>query len=232
MKQIIALGGGGFSMEPHNPLLDTYILQQSNKVNPKICFVPTASGDSENYIGRFYSFFNSQHCTPSHLSLFSPPTRDLESFIMEKDIIYVGGGNTKNLLALWKEWSLDSIFKTAWHEGILLTGISAGSICWFEEGITDSFGGELEPIKCLGFLPGSNCPHYDGEINRRPAYQHLVKANKLSSGFAADDGVAVHFIDQEIFKIVSSKQNGKAYKVSLDKDIKEEELVVEYLGDV
>ncbi|MGE8036608.1 Type 1 glutamine amidotransferase-like domain-containing protein [Lysinibacillus sp. NPDC093692] len=232
MKQIIALGGGGFSMEPQNPLLDTYILRQSNKANPKICFVPTASGDSENYIASFYSFFDSQPCIPTHLSLFSPPTRDLESFIMEKDIIYVGGGNTKNLLALWKEWSLASIFKTAWHEGILLTGISAGSICWFEEGITDSFGGELEPIKCLGFLPGSNCPHYDGEINRRPAYHNLVKANKLSSGIAVDDGVAVHFIDREIHKIVSSKPNGKAYKVSLDKGINEEELNVEYLGNL
>ncbi|KMY32473.1 peptidase [Lysinibacillus xylanilyticus] len=232
MKQIITLGGGGFSMEPHNPLLDIYILLQSNKVNPKICFVPTASGDSENYIAGFYSFFNSQQCIPSHLSLFSPPTRDLESFIMEKDIIYVGGGNTKNLLALWKEWSLDTIFKTAWHEGILLTGISAGSICWFEEGITDSFGGDLEPIACLGFLPGSNCPHYDGEINRRPAYHNLVKTNKLSSGIAADDGVAVHFIDQEIHKIVSSKPNGKAYKVSFDEGINEQELSAEYLGHI
>ncbi|MFB7157714.1 Type 1 glutamine amidotransferase-like domain-containing protein [Lysinibacillus sp. NPDC056232] len=149
MKQIIALGGGGFFMEPHNPLLDTYILQQSNKANPKICFVPTASGDSENYMARFYSFFDSQSCVPSHLSLFSPPTRDLESFIMEKDIIYVGGGNTK-----------------------------------------------------------------------------------LSSGIAADDGVAVHYIDQEIHKIVSSKPNGKAYKVSLDKEINEEELAVKYLGTI
>lgn len=141
-------------------------------------------------------------------------------------------GNTKNLLALWREWSLDSIFKTAWHEGILLTGISAGSICWFEEGITDSFGGDLEPITCLGFLPGSNCPHYDGEIYRRPAYHNLVKANKLSSGLAIDDGVAVHFINQEIHKIVSSKPNSKAYKVSLDNDIKEQELSVEYLGNI
>ncbi|MGE7916375.1 Type 1 glutamine amidotransferase-like domain-containing protein [Lysinibacillus xylanilyticus] len=233
MKQIIALGGGGFSMEPHNPLLDTYILQQSNKANPKICFVPTASGDSENYISRFYSFFDSHQCIPSHLSLFSPPTQDLESFILEKDIIYVGGGNTKNLLALWKEWSLDRIFKTAWHEGILLTGISAGSICWFEEGITDSYcGGNLQPINCLGFLPGSNCPHYDGEINRKPAYHDLVQAKKLSSGLAVDDGVAVHFIDQEIHKIVSSKPNGKAYRVSLDEGIKEQELSVEYLGSM
>ncbi|TES55669.1 hypothetical protein E2L07_07035 [Halalkalibacterium halodurans] len=140
MKQIIALGGGGFSMEPENPLLDTYILDQCTKANPKICFIPTASGDSEHYITKFYDFFGKQDCQPSHLSLFRPPTRDLESYLLDKEILYVGGGNTKNLLILWKEWGLDSILRKAWKEGILLAGISAGSICWFEEGGTDSYG--------------------------------------------------------------------------------------------
>ncbi|WP_349288079.1 Type 1 glutamine amidotransferase-like domain-containing protein, partial [Pseudoalteromonas sp. BZP1] len=111
---MIALGGGGFSMEPKNTLLDTYVLNQSRKVKPKICFIPTASGDSDNYISRFYNFFEKQNCTPTHLSLFKPPTRDLESFILDKDIIYVGGGNTRNLLVLWKEWGLDNILKKAW----------------------------------------------------------------------------------------------------------------------
>lgn len=111
MKQIIALGGGGFSMEPENPLLDSYILTQSKEINPKICFIPTASGDADNYIARFYDFFKTQNCKPTHLSLFNPPTRDLEEFILEKDIIYVGGGNTKNLLVLWREWGLDKILK-------------------------------------------------------------------------------------------------------------------------
>ncbi len=139
MKQIIALGGGGFSMEPENSLLDKYILQQSMKKNPKICFLATASGDSENYISRFYHFFEKQDCQPSHLSLFNPSTRNIESFLLDKDIIYVGGGNTKNLLVLWKEWGLDTILKKAWEQGIILAGISAGSICWFEEGVTDSY---------------------------------------------------------------------------------------------
>jgi dipeptidase E len=230
MRQIIALGGGGFSMEPENTLLDTYILKQSRKDNPKICFIPTASGDSEDYIQRFYRFFQNQNCRPSHLSLFRPPTRDLESFILEKDIIYVGGGNTKNLLALWKDWGLDTILKKAWNRGILLAGISAGSICWFEEGVTDSYGEGLEPLSCLGFLKGSNCPHYDGEADRRPAYHKLIGANKIKAGIAADDGVAIHYVEQELNKIVSSRPTSKAYRVSYEHKVIETELQTEFLG--
>lgn len=230
MRQIIALGGGGFSMEPDNPLIDLYILQQVEKSKPKICFIPTASGDADNYISRYYNFFNQQNCTPSHLSLFNPPTRDLESFILEKDIIYVGGGNTKNLLALWKEWGLDQILRKAWDQGVILAGLSAGSICWFEEGVTDSFGDGLEPIKCLGFLKGSNCPHYDGEIDRKPAYHKLVESKKIQSGIATDDGVAIHYKEQEISKIVSSRPNAKAYRVSFEQKVIEQELLTEFLG--
>lgn len=230
MRQIIAMGGGGFSMEPDNSLLDRYILKQAETANPKICFLPTASGDSEQYISRFYSFFNDQNCEPSHLSLFNPPSRDLESFVLEKDILYVGGGNTKNLLALWKEWGLDSILRKAWEEGVILAGLSAGAICWFEQGVTDSYGDGLEPIHCLGFLKGSNCPHYDGETERRPAYHKLMETNKLHSGIALDDGVAIHYKEQEIHKIVSSRPNAKAYSVSLEKGLIERELHAEYLG--
>ncbi|MBO1004576.1 Type 1 glutamine amidotransferase-like domain-containing protein [Pseudogracilibacillus auburnensis] len=230
MKQIIALGGGGFSMEPENQLLDKYILHQSKKTSPNICFIPTASGDSDNYISKYYTFFEQQKCQPSHLSLFQPPTRDLEGFLLEKDIIYVGGGNTRNLLILWKEWGLDVILKKAWEQGIVLTGLSAGSICWFEEGVTDSFGDQLESLKCLGFLKGSNCPHYDGELERRPSYHQLIATKKMLPGIAADDGVAIHFTDQEISKIVSSRPNAKAYKVYFDRNINEIELKTEYLG--
>jgi dipeptidase E len=198
MRQIIALGGGGFSMEPENPLLDQYILSQTGKSSPKICFVPTASGDSENYISRFYNFFEKQKCTPSHLSLFNPPSNDIEGFILVKDIIYVGGGNTKNLLARWKEWELDIILRKAWNQGTILAGISAGSLCWFEEGVTDSFGDELASIKCLGFLKGSNCPHYDGEKERRPSYHKFILSGVIKNGIATDDGVAIHFLDQEL----------------------------------
>ncbi|GGF20229.1 putative peptidase YgaJ [Halobacillus andaensis] len=230
MRQIIALGGGGFLMEPENLYLDEYILNQSNKPHPKICFIPTASGDSEDFISRFYDFFQKQDCEPSHLSLFKPPTRDLEGFVLEKDIIYVGGGNTKNLLVLWKDWGLDSILKKAWNQGIILAGISAGSICWFEEGVTDSYGDGLEPLPCLGFLKGSNCPHYDGEAERRPAYTDFVRSRKIKPGIAADDGVAIHYINQEIKDIVSSHPTAKAYRVSFNKEMKEEVLPVKYLG--
>jgi len=230
MRQIIALGGGGFSMEPDNPLLDLYILEQAKKVKPQICFIPTASGDSDNYISRYYNFFNQQDCKPSHLSLFEPPTRDLESFILEKDIVYVGGGNTKNLLALWKEWGLDCILRKAWFQGVILAGLSAGSICWFEEGVTDSYGDGLEPIECLGFLKGSNCPHYDGEIERRPAYHKLIESKKIQSGVATDDGVAIHYKEQGISKIVSSRPTAKAYSVSFETKVIETELQTEFLG--
>ncbi|GGE66900.1 peptidase E [Priestia taiwanensis] len=230
MRQIIALGGGGFSMEPENPLLDSYILNQSKKENPKICFIPTASGDAQNYIDRFYTFFNEQKCIPSHLSLFKPPTRDLEGFILDKDIIYVGGGNTKNLLLLWKEWGLDAILRKAWEQGIILAGISAGAMCWFEEGLTDSFGDGPAPITSLGFLKGSVCPHYDGESYRQNAYRQFITSNGLQAGFAIDDGVAIHFIDRDIHRIISSRPASKAYRVSFDETLREKALPTEYLG--
>ncbi|WP_339198827.1 Type 1 glutamine amidotransferase-like domain-containing protein [Solibacillus sp. FSL R5-0449] len=230
MKQIIAMGGGGFSMEPDNPLLDRYILKQAKTAKPKICFLPTASGDSEQYISRFYHFFNTQNCDPSHLSLYNPSSRDLESFILEKDILYVGGGNTKNLLALWKDWGLDHILRKAWEEGVILAGLSAGAICWFEQGVTDSFGDGLEPIDCLGLLNGSNCPHYDGEKERRPAYHKLIESNQIQSGIAVDDGVAVHYKGREIYKVVSSRPDAKAYSMLWENGIIERELPVEYLG--
>lgn len=217
-------------MEPENPLLDSYILRQSGKANPKICYIPTASGDSDICVSWFYSFFEKQQCQPSHLSLFKPPSRDLESFVLDKDILYVGGGNTKNLLALWKDWGLDIIMKKAWEQEKILAGISAGSICWFEEGVTDSFGDRLEPLTCLGFLKGSNCPHYDGEADRRPTYQGLIASGTIKPGIAADDGVAIHYIDNDIYKSVSSRPDAKAFSVCYDGGVIETVLETEYLG--
>jgi peptidase E len=230
-KQIICMGGGGFLMEPQNPLLDLYILGQSPKKKPKICFVGTASGDSLDSIKRFLTHFKKFNCEPSYLSLFKAPKENLESFVLSKDIIYVGGGNTRNLLLLWKAWGLDKIMKKGWKQGIVLSGVSAGSICWFEEGVTDSFPGKLAPLKCLGFLKGSNCPHYDGEKERRPSYHRLVRERKIKNGYAADDGVALHFIDNTIAHIVSSRPLGRAYKVGWQKGkVIEETIVPTYLG--
>lgn len=227
MRQVIALGGGGFSMEPENPLLDRYILEQCTKQNPKICFIGTASGDAEGYIERFYNFFRMEECEPTHLSLFKPHTRDIKNFILNQDILYVGGGNTKNLMTLWREWELDVAIRQAYDKGTILAGLSAGSLCWFEDGITDSYGGELEPISGLGILRGSHCPHYDGEEERRPTYRKFIQEGIVGSGYAADDGVALHFIDEEVHKIVSSRENAKGYRV--DKD-KESILTTHYLG--
>jgi dipeptidase E len=229
-KQIIAMGGGGFSMEPENPSLDKYILGLSNKEKPKICFFPTASGDSDRYIVRFYSAFMQQPCTPCHLSLFNPHTADIKSFILEQNIIYVGGGNTKNLIALWKEWGLNHILREAWKSGIILCGLSAGSICWFEEGVTDSIPGSLTRLQCLGFLKGSNCPHYDGEPERRPAYHQLLSQGIIGEGYATDDGVGLHFIGDKLEKIVSSRPHAKAYRLEkVGKTVKETPLQPTYL---
>jgi dipeptidase E len=226
------MGGGGFSMEPDNPLLDQYILELAGKPQPKVCFLPTASGDSDRYIVKFYSAFLKFPCQPSHLSLFNPQALDLQGFLLEQDIIYVGGGNTKNLVALWREWELDRFLKKAWEGGIILCGLSAGSLCWFESGVSDYPGnGVLKPLNCLGFLQGSHCPHYDGEANRRPAYHQMVAEGLLPDGYAADDGVGLHFINGTLAKIVSSQPHARAYCVERqDQGVQETVLEPTYLG--
>ena len=215
-KQIIALGGGGFSMEPDNLLLDQYILQQSPHQNPRVCFLPTASGDSDNYIRRFYTAFTTLDCRPTHLSLFRPPVDGIASVLNQQDVLYVGGGSTINLLTLWRAWELDVLLKQAWQDGAILCGLSAGSLCWFEEGLSDSVvPGEYRRIDCLGFLSGSHCPHYDGERNRAPVYRKLIENRTLSAGIAADDGVALHYVDDSLEAVVSSRPEAKAYRVDM-----------------
>ncbi|QNG58504.1 peptidase E [Metabacillus idriensis] len=232
MRQIIAMGGGGFSMEPENPLLDEYILKQSMKDLPKICFVATASGDQTQYIERFYDGFHSLPCVPDHLALFDPHFKDLEDFVLSQDILYVGGGSTRNLLVLWKEWGLDLLFKKAYENGIILAGLSAGAICWFEEGLTDPMNAPLYKLNGLGILNGSCCPHYDGEEKRRPAFHDHILSGKIKNGYALDDGAALHFIDEQVHKVVSSRQSAKAFYVKKSEDsIFEEEINPIYLGD-
>jgi peptidase E len=210
------MGGGGFLMEPDNLLLDRFILSTAAVSHPKVCFVGTASGDAASVSDRFYAAFRTLPCEPTELSLFKPPTADLRSFVFERDVIYVGGGNTRALLALWREWGLDSILREAWQSGIVMAGISAGSICWFQQGLSDSvIPGALAPLACLGFLPGSNCPHFDGEPERRPAYHRFIQEGKLDAGFAADDGAALHFIGQELKAVVSSRETARAYSVRM-----------------
>ncbi|SFB99254.1 Peptidase E [Bacillus sp. OV322] len=231
MRQIIALGGGGFSMEPENLLLDRYIVAQVKQNSPKVCFVPTASGDQTNYIERFYKAFKNLPCQPSHLSLFEPEFTDLENYVLEQDVIYVGGGNTRNMLVLWKEWELDTILKKAYENGVILAGLSAGSICWFEEGLTDPLNAPLYKLDGLGLLKGSNCPHYDGESKRKPSYHQLILEGKIKGGYGADDGAALHFKNETLSASVSSGPKSKTYFVNcIDSEIIERELETHYLG--
>ncbi|MCJ7624076.1 MAG: peptidase E [Anaerolineaceae bacterium] len=232
MKQIIALGGGGFSMEPDNLALDRYIIAQTGKSDPKVCFIPTASAESPDYIVNFYAAFNKLGCHPTHLSLFRLPQADLEAFILEQDIIYVGGGNTRSMLALWRAWNLDEILRKAWGAGVLLAGISAGAICWFEQGVTDSVPGELGALDCLGFLGGSCCPHYDGEENRRPEFQRLLSEGLIRPGYALDDGVGLHYCTEKLEKIISSRPAARAYRLEVVAgEVVEQTLEPNFLGE-
>ena len=219
-KNIISLGGGGFSMESENPALDLYILSQARRKHPKVCFLPTASGDAAGYIEKFYNSFRDHDCTPVHLSLFSPPVGDLQNFILDCDVIYVGGGNTRNMLVLWKEWGLDRFLRAAWEQGVVLCGISAGAICWFEQGQTDSNPGTLSRLDCLGFLPGSCSPHFDGEPERRPDFLRKIQSGEMKTGYGIDDSVGLHFVDLELRRIVRSKPGPKAYFIEGSDQVK------------
>lgn len=214
-RHVVAAGGWDFGAAPDDPALNQYILDLAGAPRPRVCFVPTASGDSQEYIIRFYSSFTRLACVPSHLTLLNPgpPTADLRSFILDQQVIVVGGGNTKNLLALWREWGLDAIFREAWDRGIVLSGVSAGAICWFEEGITDSIPGPLTPLRCLGYLKGASCPHYDSEAERRPTFHRLLTEGRLMPGYAAEDGVALHFVGDRLERIVSARPAARAFWV-------------------
>ena len=215
-KQIIALGGGGFSQEPDNPALDQYILKQTGKEHSKVCFVPTASGEAQQYIINFYAAFSQLNAVPSHLSLFKLPAKDLRDFVMDKDVIYVGGGNTRSMLALWREWHLDEIFREAYENGTILAGISAGGNCWFEECTTDSIPGELGVLPALGYLKGSFSPHYSQEPERRPALHKMIVENAILPGYAADESAGVHFIDGQYHQAIRSAPDAQVYFVSLE----------------
>jgi len=226
MKKIFAMGGGGFSMEPENPLLDEYVLSLSEKEKPKICFLGTASGDAVSYIEKFHEGFKKHHCTTGHLSLFKPFTANIKSFLLKQDIIYVGGGNTRNMLTLWRDWGVDKILREAYENGVVMAGLSAGAICWYEEGVTDSSGVGLDKLDCLGFLEGSSCPHYDGEEKRRPEYSRLLSEG-MKPGIACDDSVGILYENEKLVDAVTSVAGKAAYKVTADA---EEKIIPRYLG--
>jgi dipeptidase E len=229
-RQIIALGGGGFAVNPDNLALDRYILAQARSSEPGVVFLPTASGDADPYIVRFYAAYLGLPCRPSHVSFFRR-TPDLRSYLLAQDVIYVGGGNTKSMLAVWREWGVPELLREACEAGIVLAGISAGAICWFAQGITDSFADQLRGLDCLRFLPGSCCPHYRDEVERRPAYHQLLRNGEIAPGWAIDDGAALHFVNGEVHRAVSARHGSTAYRVRvIDGTVQEEPLEAESLS--
>jgi dipeptidase E len=212
--QILAMGGGGFMAEPDSAL-DRFLLSLSNAERPRVCFLPTPSGDADRAIAAFFEAFSGRNCEPSCLRLFGMPERPAEH-LAAQDVIYVSGGNTANALALWRLHGIDVALRAAWERGAVLGGVSAGANCWFESCVTDSFGPGLDALYGgLGILPGSFCPHYDGEERRRPAYRDLVE-NGFPSGYAADDCAAFHFVGSELREVVSSRPGAFGYRVEPD----------------
>jgi peptidase E len=209
------MGGGGFSMDPDDPRLDAYVLGLARRPRPRVCFVGTASGESEGYAARFFRTFARHHdAVTTELTLFQRTVADLRGFVLEQDVVYVGGGSTANLLAVWRLHGLDAILREALDAGAILCGVSAGMNCWFEASTTDSFGPELAPLHDgLGFIAGSACPHYDGEPRRRPLYRRLVDAG-FPPGHAADDGAALCFTAaDELVEAVASRPGARAYRL-------------------
>ena len=232
---IVAMGGGGFSMEPANPLLDALLISLADVPNPRVCFVPTASGDAPDYIAKFYAAFAEQPCRPSHLAILQHRPADLEAFVLSQDVIYVGGGNTAAMLATWRVLGLADVLREAWQQGTIMAGLSAGSICWFESGPSDSWAPEgtadLRPMEGLGFLSGSHCPHYDGEPQRRPVSQQMVRDGVLPPGYAADDGAALVFRGNDLQEVVASRHSARGYRVERVADgVREVELATRFLG--
>ena len=215
-RNIIAIGGGGFGGSPGQGIIEQYILNKTRKKRPKICFIPTATGDNEAYKVNFYSTFTKLNCEPTHLDFFKR-TPDLKKLILNQDVIFVGGGNTKSMLAVWKEWKLDKILKEAYRNGIVMSGVSAGAICWFQNGITDSWASELKIMPCLNFVRGTCCPHYDEEPERKPFVKNLLDRKKVKKIYAVDGGVALHIKNEENFKSVVFRKTKSSYAVSLER---------------
>ncbi len=213
-RTILAMGGGGFTMEPSNPALDDFILTLTAKREPKVLFLPTASGDANAQIGAFRATFGDRACRPIHLSLFRLEQQpwDLHELILSQDIVYVGGGSMRNLLAIWQAHGLDELLIEAWKRGIVLAGLSAGAMCWFQAGVTRS-SGPPEALAGLGLLEGSLTVHTDGEPERLPVWLAGVRSGDLPGGWALDDGVGLLFRGKRLERVVSSRPGAMAQRV-------------------
>ena len=225
---VVAMGGGGFSMEDDR-VLDDYILGLTGRERPRVGFLATASGDAAEYIEKFHASL-SDRAETSTLRLFSHPSEEPERWFATQDVIYVGGGSTANLLAVWRVHGLDRLTRVAYERGAVLCGVSAGAICWFEGGTTDSFGSLRELRDGVGLLKGSFTPHYDSEADRRPALRRALESG-LPAGLAADDYAAAHFVEGEFHAAVASRKGAQVYEVALeDGEMRERALETRFLG--
>lgn len=210
---IVAMGGGGFSGRKRDDALARYVLDLTRARRPRVCFIPTASGDSAAYVRRFERTAQRLRVTTSVLSVFALPTGDLAKFLCAHDAVFVGGGNTRNMLALWRLWGLDDALRAAYRRGVVLSGSSAGAICWFSAGLTDSFPGRYQELRCLGWLHGSYTPHFDGEPRRQAVYRRLIRSGVIPGGFAVDDGVALHFDHGALVGAISARGRAGALHI-------------------
>ena len=207
-KNIVAIGGGGFGRSLGSLDIERYIVSLVKKDRPKICFIPTASGDNDLYKLNFYRAFSKLNCIPTHIDLFSR-TENLENKIFKQDIIFIGGGNTKSMIAVWKEWNLHLLLRKAYENGIVMSGVSAGAICWFEKGISDSFAKELKIIDCLGIIKGIACPHFDEEKERKPFVENLLKSRIIESCVCIEGNCALHIKNDFDFYSLDFRNKGK-----------------------
>ena len=212
LGHIIAIGGGGFGRNVNHNKIEKYILEQSDKKEPNILFIPTASAEDKSYIVSFYACFSKLRCVPSHLSFFQRTPR-LDSLINKADIIYIGGGNTKSMLAVFEEWNINSLLLRAYESGKILAGVSAGAICWFTKGVTDSWANELKVLDCLDILPGCCCPHYDGEKDRRPSVLEFINSGTIDSCLAIEDGAAVHYRNDKLINSIAFYKGANVFNI-------------------
>lgn len=213
-KQIFVMGGGGFTRD-HDLKLEKYLISICDVTSPKIAFLPQASNESRDYIVKFYQSFLSLSAQPSWVSLFGRVEPYWKDHLLNQDIIYVGGGNTRSMLALWREWGVDEVLREAYNRGIVLAGLSAGMICWFKQGITDSVW-PLGVIEGLNLIEASACPHFDTETERQNFYINSVAHQEVVPGYALYDDVGAHFIDGKFVKAVKTKPGKKAKFIDID----------------
>lgn len=216
-RRIFAVGGAYTAGNAPNPLVK-FALSLTGKAEPVVVYLPTARGDNVESIVAWYETMNQLPCRPRHLRLYGPARglRDFEQQLLSADVIFVAGGNTLNMLATWKAQGVDEVLRKAWERGILITGESAGMVCWFEQTITDSRPGGLSSLDCLGWLKGSACPHYHGEAQRQPTYHRLLLGGILKDGLACDDGVGVLFEGEKLVKVVTVSERSTAFMVRRD----------------